>query len=267
LWISSRLDRVLIVNIMEIMLTDRQQKLIATIIETYVETAEPVSSGLIGKAGGFAVSSATIRNEMNELEQGGYLVQLHTSGGRIPTDRAYRHYVNCILAQKDLEPGAPVKKKVALALDDLDENDPHEINKVLAKLVSELSDSLVIANVLDSRDFFKVGLAGLFEHPEFREFEKTFRVTSFFEEFENLFETMEKELVRGIKEEFFPNFRIMIGRENPVEEVKDETVMLARYHLPQNYLGSLTIVGPTRMDYQKNIALIKYLTGELNRIF
>ncbi len=249
------------------MLTDRQQKLIATIIETYVETAEPVSSGLIGRAGSFAVSPATIRNEMNELEQCGYLIQLHTSSGRIPTDKAYRHYVDCILARENLEPGASVKKKVSSALDSLEDNDPHEINKTVAKLVSELSDSLVIANVLDSSDFFKIGLAGLFEHPEFREFEKTFRLTSFFEEFENLFEIMEKEMVQGMKEKFFPNFRIMIGRENSMEEVRDETVMLARYHLPQNFLGSLTLVGPTRMDYQKNIALIKYLTGELNRIF
>jgi transcriptional regulator of heat shock response len=248
------------------LLSDRQQKLISTIIDTYVKTAEPVSSGLIGKAGGLAVSPATIRNEMNELEHLGYLVQLHTSGGRIPTDKAYRYHVDRILAQEDLEPDASLRKKIDLALDSLEE-DPEEISKAVAKLVSELSDSLVIANVLDGRDFFKIGLSELFEHPEFQEFDKAFRLTSFFDDFEKFSGAIEREFFRNLEERIFPNLRIMIGRENPIEPIKDETVMLARYHLPHSCMGSLTIIGPTRMDYEKNISLVRYLTEELNKIY
>lgn len=246
-------------------LSPRQDKLIRTIIQTYVETAEPVSSKLIGKTGSFSVSPATIRNEMNDLESRGYLVQLHTSGGRIPTDKAYRYFVDQILV-KDLDPDVSIKKKVALTLENL-ETDPQEINKTLAKLISELSDSLVITNVIDSRDFFKVGISELFDHPEFQEFDKVFKLTSFFDDFEKVVGKMEKEFFRNLEAQMFPNLKIMIGGENPIDTIKDETVMLARYHLPQNFTGSMTIVGPMRMDYERNIGLIKYLTDQLNELY
>ena len=63
-------------------------------------------------------------------------------------------------------------------------NDPREINKTVAQLLSELSDNLVIAGMPEQADFFKIGLSSLFEFPEFREFDKAFRLTNFFDEFE-----------------------------------------------------------------------------------
>jgi heat-inducible transcriptional repressor len=75
-------------------MTDRQAKLLSTIIEQYAEVAAPVGSVLLAKL--FNVSSATIRNEMSELERMGYISQPHTSAGRIPTDKGYRFYVNHI---------------------------------------------------------------------------------------------------------------------------------------------------------------------------
>ena len=60
--------------------------------------------------------------------------------------------------------------------------------------------------------------------------------------------------------------RVFIGQENPVKDIRDETVMFAKYNLPRDLTGSLTLVGPTRMDYAKNIGLIKCATRELNRI-
>ena len=62
------------------------------------------------------------------------------------------------------------------------------------------------------------------------------------------------------------DMKIFIGKENPVRNIKDETVILARYNLPHNFRGSLTLVGPTRMDYGKNIGLIRYTTEELNKL-
>src|SRR3954466_12943597 len=73
-------------------MTERQQKILSAIVEQYAEVASPVGSTLLSKA--FDVSSATIRAEMADLERHGYIMQPHTSAGRIPTDKGYRYYVN-----------------------------------------------------------------------------------------------------------------------------------------------------------------------------
>ena len=77
-------------------LTDREAAILSAVVECYIESGIPVSSGFLTKNCGLNISSATIRNAMSSLEQKGYLNHLHTSGGRIPTDIGYRFYVNII---------------------------------------------------------------------------------------------------------------------------------------------------------------------------
>lgn len=84
-------------------LSERQKKILNVIIRTYMETGEPVGSRTISKASDLNLSSATIRNEMSDLEEMGYIVQPHTSAGRIPSDRGYRLYVDHLMQQKDRE--------------------------------------------------------------------------------------------------------------------------------------------------------------------
>ncbi len=248
------------------MLSNRKVKLIDFIIREHVKTAKPVGSSLISKKAGFDLSSATLRNEMVELERAGYLAQLHTSGGRVPTDKAYRYYVNSLLENKNrLNLETEYKNKIKRAFDDMP-SDPQEINKIVAKVLSNLSENLVITGISQDQDFFKKGLVGLFGLPEFKEFNEAFKLASFFEEFEGMFQFIEREffntlgLPRGIP------VQIMIGKESPFKQIQHETVMCAKYGLPGNCVGSLTLVGPTRMDYEKNIALIKFITEELNKI-
>jgi heat-inducible transcriptional repressor len=76
------------------MLDERRAAILRAVVEGYIETAQPVGSSLVARTGGIAVSSATIRNEMVALEQEGYLVQPHTSAGRVPTDKGYRFFVD-----------------------------------------------------------------------------------------------------------------------------------------------------------------------------
>ncbi len=261
------------------MISQRQGALLASIIENFIKTAEPVSSKLLEKSGFFGLSSATIRAEMNELEGFGYLAHLHTSGGRVPTDYAYRFYVDNIVNQnspkeslRDPTGQAKIKNQkyentIRNAIHEAGE-DPREINKVVAQTLSDLSENLVITGIEEGRDFFKVGLSSLFELPEFREFDRAFRLTSFFDEFESLFEQIEREFFGLDRQSAYSgdDIKVFIGRENPVKDIRDETVMFARYNLPHDLTGSLTLVGPTRMDYAKNIGLIKYATRELNKI-
>jgi len=78
-------------------LTDREEQILEAVIRTYVETAEPAGSRTVARRQGLGVSPATIRNAMSDLEEKGFLYQIHTSAGRIPTDRAYRYYVDTLM--------------------------------------------------------------------------------------------------------------------------------------------------------------------------
>ncbi len=84
-------------------LDDRKLKILQTIIKTYLETGEPVGSRTISKYTDLNLSSATIRNEMADLEDLGYIIQPHTSAGRIPSDKGYRLYVDMLMAEKEQE--------------------------------------------------------------------------------------------------------------------------------------------------------------------
>ena len=92
-----------IVEIKEEILDDRKRDILLTIIKIYLETGEPVGSRTISKKLDTALSSATIRNEMSDLEEMGYIVKPHTSAGRIPSDKGYRLYVNNLIKEKDNE--------------------------------------------------------------------------------------------------------------------------------------------------------------------
>lgn len=84
-------------------LDDRKMKILQTIIKTYLETGEPVGSRTISKYADLNLSSATIRNEMADLEDLGYIIQPHTSAGRIPSDKGYRWYVDMLMDEKEQE--------------------------------------------------------------------------------------------------------------------------------------------------------------------
>ena len=96
------------------MLDDRKKAILRAVVETYIETAEPVGSSLAGEAADLGVSSATIRNELSQLDQQGYLTQPHTSAGRIPTDKAYRAFVDD-LDRSQLELGWQTNKMMTVA--------------------------------------------------------------------------------------------------------------------------------------------------------
>lgn len=84
-------------------LDERKTKILNAIIRNYLETGEPVGSRTISKYTDLNLSSATIRNEMSDLEEMGYILQPHTSAGRIPSDQGYRFYVDHLMQEKDRE--------------------------------------------------------------------------------------------------------------------------------------------------------------------
>ena len=84
-------------------LSDRKMKILHAVIKNYLETGEPVGSRTISKYTDLNLSSATIRNEMADLEELGYILQPHTSAGRIPSDKGYRLYVDMLMEEKEQE--------------------------------------------------------------------------------------------------------------------------------------------------------------------
>lgn len=111
-------------------LDDRKMKILKTIIKTYLETGEPVGSRTISKDSDLNLSSATIRNEMADLEDLGYILQPHTSAGRIPSDQGYRLYVDMLMEEKEQEVTG-MRDRVLEKVDKLDQL-LKQVAKVLA---------------------------------------------------------------------------------------------------------------------------------------
>lgn len=243
--------------------TLRQAQLLASIIEEYIETAEPVSSKTIASSGAFDVRSATIRNEMADLEDMGFLEQLHTSGGRVPTARAYRLYVNALVAREGVSISHTTRRKIDEALNDTDLGDPDAVNKTLARVIGQLSGNLVMASASQREDAYKYGLSNMLAFPEFREMDRLVGLTHFFDHFEIVFAQMHRQMWATQDQS---DVKVMIGTESPYKEVHDETVIVARYPLPKGREGSLTLVGPMRMDYRKNLSLMTYAAQIAKRI-
>jgi len=248
---------------MESMITERQKNILNFIVREYVRNAEPIGSALVVEKAQLNVSPATIRNEMMILENEGYLTQPHTSAGRIPTDKAYRLFVNNLLGQEHLDVESRYKRRIDTALADTP-LEPREINRTVAHILNELTDNLIIVNDSASDDFYQRGLASLLEFPEFREFQRTFQLMTFFDHFDELFHQLEQQFLRDIEHE--QHFSIFIGRENPINTIEDETMIHAKYHLPQRRMGSVTIIGPIRMDYEYILGLVNYTADKVNQI-
>lgn len=133
----------------ELVLSDRKKDLLLSVVEDYIETALPITSEKVHQNLFATLSSATLRNELNALEQMGFLKQLHTSGGRIPTTNAYRYYVNALITNNQLDASVitEVKDKFvnrsAFLVDMLDN---------VAKSISEIANYPTFVHVSGYKD-------------------------------------------------------------------------------------------------------------------
>ena len=130
-------------------IAQRKTKILKAIIEAYIKNGEPVGSKMLCSELDFPVSSATVRNEMAELSELGFLVQPHTSAGRIPSQQGYRLYVNSLMDKKSLsgETKALIYDRLVRAGDD-----PEKLLKTAAKTIAELTHCAVIAAAPSAED-------------------------------------------------------------------------------------------------------------------
>ena len=118
-------------------LTDRKLKILQAIISDYVRSAEPVGSRTLSKRFDLGISPATIRNEMSDLEEMGYLTHPHTSAGRVPSDKAYRLYVNNLMEKREL---SPIEKNLIAEKLRFDVTEFDETIKHAARILSEITN-------------------------------------------------------------------------------------------------------------------------------
>lgn len=343
-------------------LDDRKKIILRAIIQTYLETGEPVGSRTISRYTDLNLSSATIRNEMSDLEEMGYIVQPHTSAGRIPSDKGYRLYVNELIqqqAQQNLASqetskmviektdrlekvlkqivqvlakntnyatmiagpsyhqnsikfiqlsrvgedqllativaeGNLVKNQMIRLTDPVDEDQTVRLNMLLnnqlcGKTIGEINldmitrmkqqagiHSEVIARVVDAvaeaiqpdeEDFpiYTSGATNIFDYPELADSSKAKELIYAFED--------KKELAEMIREADAENkeggtdIQAFIGKESPLANMQDCSVVTAKYKLGNGMMGTVAIVGPRRMDYKNVVENLRTLKIQMNELF
>ncbi len=337
-------------------LDDRKWKIFNAIIKTYLETGEPVGSRTISKYADLNLSSATIRNEMADLEEMGLIIQPHTSAGRIPSDKGYRLYVDKLMEKKEQEvkemqemliqkqdrmesilkqvvkvlanntnyatlisspkyhrtklkfiqlsmiseeqllavvvtEGNIVKNKMLHFRHGLDNEILLKLNILLntslnglameeinLSLISRLKEqagihSEVVNRVLDAvaeaiqmdeeLEIYTSGATNIFKYPELSDSSRASELISAFEE--------KKELVNLINEtsaeEAGTGIQVYIGNETPIQTMRDCSVVTATYELGSGMQGTIGIIGPKRMDYEKVVDTLKTLKAQLDVVF
>ncbi len=337
-------------------LDERKIKILKAIIQNYQETGEPVGSRTISKFTDLNLSSATIRNEMADLEEMGLIVQPHTSAGRIPTDQGYRLYVDQLMAEKDREV-AETKEFMVQKVDRLEQllrqivrflaaNTNYATmisapsvskskvkflqlsrmaeDKLLATVVVEgnivkntildlerpmtdedilnlgfhLNNTLngltmaeinlelihklkevagpnadVVERVLEAVasaasmegevPIYTSGATNIFKYPELTTDDTASQIIGTLEEKHQLAEL----LTSSLKDEDKQGIQIYIGNENSVQAMKDCSVVTATYELKDGLQGTIGIVGPKRMDYDKVVTILKNVMAQLDTMF
>ena len=231
-------------------LKDRQKSILDAVIQEYIETAHPVASRGITRKFRFSVSPATIRNEMGELDELGYLEQPHTSAGRIPTDKGYRFFVD---GTSDKEAPDQNNSRRMSYWTSIHCREAEEFFHDATKIIAELTHSFAVFGMPARHNFEKSGFSEIMREPEFTDMEFIREFGELADEFEDAFESFFRELDQSSAP------RAFIGSENPIHSAWRCGVVVSRMPVPEDQDGFLALIGPKRMDYRKNISLI----GEL----
>ena len=319
-------------------LDERKKKILQAVIRNYLETGEPVGSRTISKYTDLNLSSATIRNEMADLEEMGFILQPHTSAGRIPSDKGYRFYVDSMMEEKEREVvemkemlaqntqyatmiSAPQPKRNKLKFIQLSRVDANQIlaviviegnvikNNILA-VDEEIGDetllklnillnthlnglsideinlamisvmkqqagihSAIVSEVIDAvaeairaeedLEIYTSGTNNILRYPELADHQKASELINAFEEKQLLGTLLQDSGGEGEN----TGIQVYIGSESPVQSMRDCSVVTAAYELGDGMKGTIGIVGPKRMDYDKVIRTLRSLQAQLEELY
>ncbi len=232
-------------------MTKRQEEIFKIILEKYVQTAQAVSSEYLSTKLEPKVSSATVRAEMASLSNQGYLWQEHASAGRTPTLKGFRYFVSNLLPKAEMAVKSEKKKLEKIKPDNFGQL---TLVKELIKKVASLSGELGILK-FDDNAFYYTGFARLFDQPEFQN-------TLILQEFSQIFDDLDA-TISNIFDSIGRETRILMGDENLFGG--SCSAILTRCNLPgSESCGLIGILGPIRMNYNRNLALIESVKEIIN---
>lgn len=232
---------VLILYNLDMNLTDRQKEILFAIIEEYAEMAAPVGSVTLAKL--FNVSSATIRAEMARLEELGLIASPYTSAGRIPTDAGYRMYVNSLTEMEEKE--LPERGFHALEVRVSAQSRADATIRAAVDSLVDLTGNLGLATI--DGQLYLSGISRLFTQPEFLDNARVQSVAK-------LLDNLEPWLREAAPLE---PLNIFIGHENPIGKTSQVSLIISRFRSPFSDNSYIGILGPTRQNYSKVMALVR----------
>lgn len=227
---------------------DRKHEVLKAIIQQFINTAEPVGSQTILVSYKFSVSPATIRNDMASLEKEGLIYQPHTSSGRVPTDHGYRIFID------EMTDYDTARKQAVRVLHEVRKN--FMVEKVKEKiydcveLIARSTENVSFATLPDNSRTFYLGLANVLRQPEFLSDNiRASQVIEVLERSDNFIS-----LLRELDTD--DTIKTFVGKENILEQIQSCSLMVTKYHI-HGHSGYLGILGPTRMNYAFNKAIIE----------
>lgn len=224
----------------------RKQKILAAVVKEYSETANPVGSKELAEKYNFKESSATIRNEMADLEKAGFIFQPHKSAGRVPTDKGYRYFVNELMRRFELSE----KERRMLKHELVKLQAQHEqLGRSISNLLSQVSGQAAFALLPNQAS--STGLSQIIGEPEFADSKQMKQVAELLEHIDEHANKLIKK--NEVTAEAF------IGSETKFPIPKNLSLIVSNVEMKDGKKGVIGIIGPKRMAYAKNLSIINYL--------
>ena len=232
----------------------RQGDVLTAIVESYVETAEPVGSRHVARR--LAFSSATIRNVMADLEEMGLITHPHTSAGRIPTDKGYRYYIDSLMHLKTVsgQIARSVQEEYALAMRSLE-----DLMETTSHLMAGLTNCVGLTLMSEYDKLYLDGTSHIVEQPEFHDFKKLYLILKCLDEKRDLLDILRHDY----KDE---RLCIHIGRESGSQDLNDCSIVTRGYKRKGRVSGRVGVIGPKRMVYERVIPTVEFLADTLTEI-
>lgn len=222
---------------------ERKLIILNTIIKEHIKTGTPVGSGAIADKYNLNISPATVRNEMVGLENEGFIIQPHTSAGRVPTEKAYRLYIEKIKEKK-------IKNEDAELFEELLKNKDENNFKLAAKEIARISNNAVFW-AFHRHNLYYTGVSNLLSQPEFAQNNLIYDISAIIDRFD--------EIVDRIFNDIKFDVSVFLGADNPFSEICGSVLVKYKF---ENNIGVIGILGPMRMNYEKNITLVNYISKQ-----
>ncbi|HAM88351.1 MAG: Transcriptional regulator of heat shock protein [Candidatus Falkowbacteria bacterium GW2011_GWC2_38_22] len=223
----------------------RKELILNTIIKEHIKTGAPVGSGILVEKYKLDISPATARNEMADLEAEGYIVQPHTSAGRIPTEIAYNYYLQKMQMKK-------ISKSDKDSLEEILKENTEESFKNVAKHLSQLS-GVAVFWAFHRHNLYYTGISNLFQQPEFSRLNIIFDISAIIDRIDEIINEVFSDIPNGLDTK--------IGTKSPFGDFSGS--IMAKYKFGEHE-GLFGLLGPMRMDYERNLALIDFVYNKIN---